>query len=1082
MRIRMRRFFWALPFVVTPLSCGNESQTEQVGKAVAALGGEITISGRVTDAAGLARPGVTVTLSGNVWSPIQTDENGNYSFSGLNPGSYSVRPTLNGCSFVPDVVNLNNLASSTVHDFGGSGPSCGGQPTVGSGATSGPLMIRGRITDASGRAIVGARVNLNGSAQALRFTDFTGGYVFHVSPGSYSLSTQADCALSPGNANLNNLNADAIQNFNATSAGCVTAESSHTVATGRVLTLTQGTTGLGTTFARVAQGSTSAGALARLQQIANEQPGPTRSLTIAGHPAIEREMLFRKARIVIEEGADGPEILALTTAIAIGSTVVRFESRLARDANATTVGRFFAAGRNFAVENISSLTAPVPPVLAVVQHVPAVPPPLPVAVAPSAVAQQVGEVSVAASDTANAMVIGTFSGPFYSLDAGQTVQPSAWSRVPPSGAAFFNNVGDPFTAVGAPDEGGNQTFYFTSLAAVTAGTPGGNPPTVAIGLFQSTDDGRTFAPASTPFPLNCNTSVLPTCVVPDQVQLAADRRNRAVSSGGATSDQLYMVWRHGYLPAGSTQIALDMAVACSADGGNTWNIDTTTLASAAGIGGDFGRITVAPDGSLWVAFAVFTPGTKNYQLQVQKFSSCAAGLQPQPGPVAVRNARNPANMAGMPRQPDANYSIAASEAAAAGNILFLAYATETTPGNENVFVIRSSDGGATWPDATIVNTTDAGHRYFPSICSTGSTAFISWYDRRAGTTPGASTDLTAYFRSSLLDNGARLGGEFNVSGDGFEDPQCLTGFPGGGSTTSAAELLCTNLPNVAFGTGQCHAACAPGATGPCGSLNPCDYRSSIPHTCLAGETCTVPGGAVRPGTPKYGDYNYTACARGRVFMSWATGTPPQGGCALSGLACNTAADCCSGNCTAGVCSASGAACSANGSSCSMNATCCSGSCQGGLCFATVGIYTASTSCTGDVPSDLTCGNQGLQVHLAGEDPFQTASAPFTLCGTGTGFTPGGQVALTLFHSTITSPQTHIVATADAAGAIAFTDTRSRVGDCTTDQLFEPVIAGISDQETGDTAAIEGLVPTCFLCATVNGIPPSCPFSFGGGCN
>src|ERR1044071_639045 len=102
------------------VSCG-EANREDVSTEIDRALTTISISGRVTDANGLGLAHVTVTLSGNVQTTKQTDGQGSYAFTGLNPGSYSVRPTLNGCSFQPDVVNLNNLATSSVQDFGGSG-------------------------------------------------------------------------------------------------------------------------------------------------------------------------------------------------------------------------------------------------------------------------------------------------------------------------------------------------------------------------------------------------------------------------------------------------------------------------------------------------------------------------------------------------------------------------------------------------------------------------------------------------------------------------------------------------------------------------------------------------------------------------------------------------------------------------------------------------------------------------------------------------------------------------------------------------------------------------------------------------
>lgn len=34
-----------------------------------------------------------------------------------------------------------------------------------------------------------------------------------------------------------------------------------------------------------------------------------------------------------------------------------------------------------------------------------------------------------------------------------------------------------------------------------------------------------------------------------------------------------------------------------------------------------------------------------------------------------------------------------------------------------------------------MNQNPNGHRYYPAICATGDTAFVTWYDRRAGGDP-----------------------------------------------------------------------------------------------------------------------------------------------------------------------------------------------------------------------------------------------------------------------------------------------------------------------------------------------------------
>jgi len=120
-------------------ACGRDPASEpDLAKVSSALTGSISISGMVAGASGPIA-GVTVHLDGLSQSVQITGTSGTFNFTGLVAGSYSIRPTLNGCAFAPDVVNLNNLTASFQQDFNGSGSSCGGMSatlhTSGSGQT-----------------------------------------------------------------------------------------------------------------------------------------------------------------------------------------------------------------------------------------------------------------------------------------------------------------------------------------------------------------------------------------------------------------------------------------------------------------------------------------------------------------------------------------------------------------------------------------------------------------------------------------------------------------------------------------------------------------------------------------------------------------------------------------------------------------------------------------------------------------------------------------------------------------------------------------------------------------------------------
>jgi hypothetical protein len=1072
-------------------ACASDSEFGGTGSKEQAVVGSLVISGTVIDANGFGKAGVTITLAGSANQVRTTNASGSYEFTSLASGSYSVRPTRSGCSFIPDVVNLNSMTTSRVVDFAGAGANCGGTAKVNGGATTGPYTIRGRVLDTSGKPVVGARIQMGGATQAVRFTDFTGGYLFRVGPGSYNLWTPADCTLSPANVAFNNVNGNRTQNFTATTAGCMVATQANIVATGRTMRLTKPGVPPAMTLANVSNEVAVAGAQARLAQIMAEQPGG-QAVTIAGKPAMQRSVLVRGTKIELQEGFDVPRVISITTAIAIDHRVVRFESRFSEAATAEQQALFRAAGRNFEPEDVQYLVTAAPAPLPTTAF-PATGSVLPVSVSPSGISKDLGEIQVAASDTTDAVVYGTMIGPYFSLDAGATVAESGWTTHPPAAnGAAFHGMGDPSVAVGAPDANGQQAFYLTMLTRVgpAASSPGG-AELISMALRQSTDQGQNFTHGLDPFPVDCSDPAA-LCIVPDQEMLAADRVRRAETPAG-TFDQLYLAWRHYDESTGS--LTQTVAVACSADSGATWQINSSGVADT---GADYPRVSVAPDGSFFVVYMIRPEQGEDYQLKLHKFTSCAAGFQPVQGfPVTVATPTNTADMAGMPRQPNANYSVAGFTGDPSGNTIFVTYTDETTPGNDDVMVARSADGGLTFGTPQVINTSSDGHRYFPTVCSTGTNLHVAWFDRRAGTAANATNDLTAYYRSSIL-NGQSFGTEYNVSTDGFEDPQCLTGFPAAndiprGCTSTLAETLCTNLPNVLYSNGQCESPCA---AGPCGSLAACDFRPGATGCTVAGESCKLPMGAVSRGRPVYGDYVIPDCAQGRIFMAWGAGSAPAGACDGDGYACTAAADCCSGFCTGGVCAPGTATCTANDAACTADNDCCSRSCQGGQCFRHAQLYTQSTSCVGTTPTDPTCQTSQppqtpqLSANLAGSVTSTLPGYPFDLCGEGSNFTPGGSVNITYHHPSLGAPITHNIATADAQGKMSFVDSLSPVTPppCTYADYLDPGLAVVEDVATGRTVQTVGTVPSCYYCQHVLSpdgsytLPPApCGNNFNGGC-
>jgi hypothetical protein len=347
--------------------------------------------------------------------------------------------------------------------------------------------------------------------------------------------------------------------------------------------------------------------------------------------------------------------------------------------------------------------------------------------------------------------------------------------------------------------------------------------------------------------------------------------------------------------------------------------------------------------------------TNRSTLWVEKMSSCDDGFLPQKGvgtasfPAMVQTGINQiAEMPGLDRGVLGNFMIAPDDSDSNGQRVFLTFIDEVSQGggpvvdgvpalaSDNVRVAVSRNGALNWAVApTPVNTTAVGHRFFPWICSTKGIAYLTWYDRRSST--ATSTDLTSYFRSSMADQMGTLavGAEVNVSGGpGFDDPQCLSGFPLG-VRDKVEELLCTDLPPspAVVTAGTCDNSPA----------TRCDFRSGSP-SCPSGGVCLTGDGAA-----KYGDYNGAACANGNLFMAWTTAVRPKGlTCAIAGAACTTSSDCCRGStCFNSLCSIEGQTCTANGGACNPlgNLTCCSDNCLGGTCQPSVAIFASSTAVT-----------------------------------------------------------------------------------------------------------------------------------------
>jgi Divergent InlB B-repeat domain/WD40-like Beta Propeller Repeat len=148
--------------------------TNLVSPAINAVTPQVYIYG-ACNASQATGAGATVTLSGHASATTTADISGNYTFSGLANGSYTVTPSNAGYTFSPasQSVPVNGANISGINFTGTTVPAI--------------YSIAGSITPASDGA--GATVTLSGSANVTTTADAFGNFVFNgVFNGTYSVT------------------------------------------------------------------------------------------------------------------------------------------------------------------------------------------------------------------------------------------------------------------------------------------------------------------------------------------------------------------------------------------------------------------------------------------------------------------------------------------------------------------------------------------------------------------------------------------------------------------------------------------------------------------------------------------------------------------------------------------------------------------------------------------------------------------------------------------------------------------------------------------------------------------------------
>jgi uncharacterized repeat protein (TIGR01451 family) len=604
-------------------------------------------------------------------------------------------------------------------------------------------------------------------------------------------------------------------------------------------------------MALVEEETNHAAAVRRLAGVVQENAKGVTYLTVQGWPAVSRRVRLELAPRPKSSARPIPAWV-VTTAAAVGNRVVKLEARFpaaagdAELAEAEAIGRQLlaapgdaakaekdlsevrkqaAAGRAGGEE--SAAPAPAPP---------AAPPPSgggpfspDRALGAGLYVQPGAETEMAASASGQYVVVASQNVTRASADGGRTF---------PSGSSMpFSNFGDPSLAWGQ-----SGTFYLAGIKQNST-CSGANPTNGChTGMARSTNNGQAFT--STTDAVVCPVSGAGNCF-PDQEHIAADR----VNAGTGSADQVYVVWRN--FTSGPTP-----AIVCSSDGGTTWSapvaVDTT---------GDWARVTVGGDGSVYVVYATSPPGT----IFMHKYGSCTGGLTSAGSPVTVTayNGVDCTTMPGLDRCNNRNTmaSFTAAVDDTNSNHVYVTYANNTASGNENIVVRDSINGGAAWTGSATLNTGATARRFMPWSCALGGTLYVGWYDGRNATS--GNNDRARYFRGSATGSGGSLtaGTEADVSG--ADDALCASGWPCAPDAQSNSES-CSIQPQLA-------GICLDGSGNPTSAMNPqrCDFNE--PPNCPGGFTCKT-----QRGCPKYGDYTGTACGGGLLFFSWASATPPAG--------------------------------------------------------------------------------------------------------------------------------------------------------------------------------------------------------------
>lgn len=330
--------------------------------------------------------------------------------------------------------------------------------------------------------------------------------------------------------------------------------------------------------------------------------------------------------------------------------------------------------------------------------------------------------------------------PLKSLDGSgdPTVRFDAAGNLYVAGIAFNRNFDQQDLA--------NDTVVYVAKYNYTPGTPGGtstansaaNPPNFTYAFTTIVDQGAVgFAvPAPDPFGFAGKFD--------DKNWMGVD-----TYSGSPCFGNVYYTFTKFTGLAGAFPIVFSR----STDGGATFS-EPKPVSQKGQEGAVYtqgSNIGIAPDGTVYVSYRTFAdPSDPVFRVQVVRSTDCGRHFD-KPVTAAIFTPM-PRQAAGLAFRTPTESWIAVDDTNP--NTVYVAFmALAGSPANADIFVARSTDGGATWGAAVKVNDdATSKHQFWPTIDVSNGDLHLAWYDFRDSPTPGSpSADnnvLNVYYASS----------------------------------------------------------------------------------------------------------------------------------------------------------------------------------------------------------------------------------------------------------------------------------------------------------------------------------------------